>query len=150
MVPGVGAIYNGQYAKGLIHAVVFGLLITVISGEGSDGFKAMIGILIGVWWFYMVLEAYHTARKRQEGIPVDEFSSMVNLRGSRTGVPLGAVVLIGLGALLLLDTSGLVPMERILRYWPVALILLGVYMLYARVEHRGETVAHPELSDERR
>ena len=26
-IPGVGAIYNGQYAKGLVHAVVFGLLV---------------------------------------------------------------------------------------------------------------------------
>ena len=25
-IPGVGAIYNGQYAKGLVHAVVFGLI----------------------------------------------------------------------------------------------------------------------------
>ena len=28
-IPGVGAIYNGQYAKGLIHAVVFGLLVSI-------------------------------------------------------------------------------------------------------------------------
>ena len=26
MIPGVGAIYNGQYAKGLVHAIVFGIL----------------------------------------------------------------------------------------------------------------------------
>src|ERR1700688_4659190 len=30
-IPGVGAIYNGQYAKGLIHAVVFGLLVSIVS-----------------------------------------------------------------------------------------------------------------------
>ena len=28
MIPGVGAIYNGQYLKGLVHAVIFGLLIS--------------------------------------------------------------------------------------------------------------------------
>src|SRR4051812_2921819 len=26
-IPGVGAIYNGQYAKGLVHAVIFGLMV---------------------------------------------------------------------------------------------------------------------------
>ena len=26
-IPGVGAIYNGQYVKGLIHVVIFGVLI---------------------------------------------------------------------------------------------------------------------------
>src|SRR5712692_6206176 len=30
-IPGVGAIYNGQYAKGLVHAIVFGLLVSVLS-----------------------------------------------------------------------------------------------------------------------
>src|SRR5580700_8717739 len=29
--PGVGAIYNGQYAKGLVHAVVFGLMISILN-----------------------------------------------------------------------------------------------------------------------
>src|SRR5215472_10181722 len=33
-IPGVGAIYNGQYAKGLVHAVVFGLIISIMSAGG--------------------------------------------------------------------------------------------------------------------
>ena len=32
----------------------------------------------------MAFEAYHTARKRRMGEPVDEYSSLLNLRGSRT------------------------------------------------------------------
>jgi hypothetical protein len=150
MIPGVGAIYNGQYAKGLIHAVVFGLIITIVNNDGPE---PLMGLMIAVWWFYMVLEAYHTAKKKREGLPVDEFSSIVNLRGSHNGIPLAAVVLIGLGILLLLNTTGLIPMERIMRYWPAGLILLGVYMLYARVDHRTSVAAvHPavqELTDER-
>src|SRR5215207_9853935 len=31
LIPGVGAIYNGQYAKGLIHAVIFGIVISIQS-----------------------------------------------------------------------------------------------------------------------
>jgi hypothetical protein len=147
-IPGVGAIYNGQYAKGLIHAVIFGLLITI----AHDGPAApLIGILIAVWWFYMVLEAYHTARKRRLGLPVDEFSSIVSLNAHRVGFPIGAVVLIGAGMLLLLDSTGLIPLWRLIRYWPVALILLGVYMLYARMDKRPvETLTAQEFGDERR
>ncbi len=148
-IPGVGAIYNGQYAKGLIHAVILGLLITVVSNSANDSLAPLFGMLIGVWWFYMVLEAYHTARRRRDGIAVDEFSSIIALHGMRTGFPLGAIVLIGLGVLLLLNTSGLLPMERIIRYWPVSLILLGVYMLYTRIESRGSVNAR-ELRDEPR
>jgi hypothetical protein len=36
-IPGVGAIYNGQYVKGLIHVVVFGLLISIVSSDDMSG-----------------------------------------------------------------------------------------------------------------
>ena len=29
MIPGVGAIYNGQYAKGLVHVIIIGLMISI-------------------------------------------------------------------------------------------------------------------------
>jgi hypothetical protein len=135
LIPGVGAIYNGQYAKGLVHAVVFGLLVTAISSGRLHGFEPLVGILIGVFVFYMSLEAFHTARKRALGQPVEEFSSLAG--SGEDGFPTGAVVLIGLGCLLLLNTLDLISMETVLRFWPVGLILIGVYMLYTRL--RGGT-----------
>ncbi len=82
LIPGVGAIYNGQYVKGLMHVVILGVLISIVSSdEASGGFEPLFGMMIGVWVFYMAFEAYHTARKRQLGQPVDEFSSLVSLRG---------------------------------------------------------------------
>jgi hypothetical protein len=138
LIPGVGAIYNGQYAKGLVHAVIFGLLVSILSSGSAHGLEPLFGFLIAAWVFYMGLEAYHTAQKRRAGEPVDEFSSLINLhtRGSR--FPAGAVVLIGLGVLLLLNTTDIIPFERVLRYWPVLLILLGVYLLYARLTGLSE------------
>ncbi len=135
LIPGVGAIYNGQYAKGLVHAVVFGLLVTAITSNTLRGFDPLLGILIGVFVFYMSLEAYHTARKRENGEPVEEFSSLAG--ASEAGFPTGALILIGLGCLLLLNTLNLISMEAVLRFWPLGLILIGVYMLYARM--RGGT-----------
>jgi hypothetical protein len=131
-IPGVGAIYNGQYAKGLVHAVVFGLLVTAVSSNSLTGFKPLIGILIGVFVFYMAIEAFHTARKRASGELVEEFSSLVGV--SENGFPTGAVVLISLGFLLLLNTLDLISIEAVVRFWPVGLILIGAYMLYSRLK----------------
>ena len=64
LIPGVGAIYNGQYVKGLIHVVILGLLISIVSSDAAGGMEPLFGMLIGVWVFYMAFEAYHTARKR--------------------------------------------------------------------------------------
>src|SRR5271166_6325760 len=73
LIPGVGAIYNGQYVKGLIHAVVFGILTSIVgSGEAAGGLEPLFGILIAAWVAYMAFEACHTAKKRQLGQPVEE------------------------------------------------------------------------------
>jgi hypothetical protein len=95
------------------------------------GFGALLGILIGVFVFYMALEAYHTARKREAGEPIEEFSSLA-VAGD-AGFPTGAIILIGLGFLLLLNTLDLISMEAVMRFWPVGLIAIGVYMLYSRM-----------------
>ena len=132
-IPGVGAIYNGQYAKGLIHAIIFGMLVSIVGSAYVGALEPLFGILIAVWVFYMVLEAYHTARKRRAGEAIDEFSSLVDLRGGSTRFPAGAVLLILLGIVLLLSTTDIISIERLMRFWPVLLILAGVYMLYARM-----------------
>jgi TM2 domain-containing membrane protein YozV len=132
-IPGVGAIYNGQYAKGLIHAIIFGLLVSIVSSSYVGALEPLFGILIAVWVFYMVLEAYHTARKRRAGEQIDEFSSLVDLRGGSTRFPAGAILLILLGGILLLSTTEIISIERLMRFWPVLLIVAGVYMLYARM-----------------
>jgi len=132
-IPGVGAIYNGQYAKGLVHAVIFGLLVSLAANTHQSAFEPLIGILIAIWVFYMAFEAYHTANKHRHGVPVEEFSSLIDVRGGHGRFPAGAVLLIGLGFILLLDTTDIISMEQLERYWPVGLILFGLYMLYARL-----------------
>jgi hypothetical protein len=136
-IPGVGAIYNGQYAKGLVHAVVFGLLISMTSSSHNGSLEPLFGLLIAAWVFYMAFEAYHTAQKRRFGAPVEEFSSLFDIRPTQGRFPAGAIILIGLGFILLLDTTDLISMDQIERYWPVGLIVFGIYMLYARLSPRA-------------
>lgn len=133
LIPGVGAIYNGQYAKGVVHVVIFGLLISIVSSGSVHGLEPLFGLLIAIWYFYMPFEAYHTARKRQLGEPVDEFSSVFPMRTRHRGLPIGPIVLIVLGVVFLLNTMEILQFEQIVRWWPVALIALGAYMLYCRL-----------------
>ena len=142
-IPGVGAIYNGQYAKGLIHAVVFGLLVSLASSTHTP-FEPLIGLLIAAWVFYMAFEAYHTARKRHYGVSVEEFSSLFDVRPTHGRFPAGAILLIGLGFILLLDTTDIISMEQVERYWPVGLIVFGLYMLYARLSPAGKADRNAE------
>jgi hypothetical protein len=132
-IPGVGAIYNGQYAKGLVHAVVFGILVSLQTNRVSTGMHALLGIMTAAWVFYQAFEAFHTARKRRYGVAVEEFSSILEMRPSHGRFPVGAVLLIGLGFILLLDTTDLISFDLLAHYWPLLLILFGLYMLYNRL-----------------
>jgi hypothetical protein len=139
MIPGVGAIYNGQYAKGMVHAIIWGVLVSITSSNNMSGLEPIFAISIVAWVAYMAFEAYHTARKRRAGEPVDEYSSLFNLSGRRDQIPVAAVALILLGIMLLLHTLDLLDFERVARYWPVLLIAGGVYMLFGRFSGHAAT-----------
>jgi len=142
-IPGVGAIYNGQYAKGLIHAVIFGILVSL--ANRSYGMAPLFGIMIAGWVFYMAFEAFHTARKRRYGIVTEEFSSLFDA-GTESKFAGGGIVLIILGVVLLLDTTDIINLDQLERYWPVLLIALGAYLLYIRV--RGTGLNHERSDNE--
>jgi hypothetical protein len=131
-IPGVGAIYNGQYAKGLVHAIIFGIIISILDANPGEGAEVIFSFTLVAWIFYMAFEAYHTARKRRAGLPVDEYSGLVNLQGAHSGAPVAGVVLVVLGVILLLHTLHLFDFAYLTRYWPVLLIAAGAYLLYSR------------------
>jgi hypothetical protein len=142
LIPGVGAIYNGQYAKGLVHVIIIGLTISILSNGAARGFEPLLGLLLAAFFAYMAFEAYHTARRRQQGLVVDEFSSLFPMRGGAHKFPVAPILLIVLGVIFLLNNLDFFQVERIIRYWPVLLIGLGVYMLYSRMSGSSETSSH--------
>lgn len=79
LIPGVGAMYNGQFFKGLIHVVIFAVLINITEHYG------IFGIFIGAWVLYQSFEAFHTAKARRDGQPLpdplglNEVGSWLNL-----------------------------------------------------------------------
>jgi hypothetical protein len=66
LIPGVGAMYNGQFFKGLIHVVIFAVLISITTHYG------IFGIFIGAWVLYQSFEAFHTAKARRDGLPLPD------------------------------------------------------------------------------
>jgi len=139
LIPGVGAIYNGQYLKGFVHVAVIGFGFTILDNNAAGGFDELVGMMLAIFWAYMPFEAYHTARNRQMGQPVDEFSGLFPRRGAN--FPAVPVILIGLGTLLLLNNLGVFELRRVLRFWPMLLIGAGVYMLLNRFSMPGNSAS---------
>jgi TM2 domain-containing membrane protein YozV len=132
-LPGLGAFYNEQYGKGIIHLAIFlFLFILGVDGALSGGAEAALWICIAALWVYMPIDAYRTARARLAGQalndPLESFSK---------GRPVGPFLIIGIGILLLLHNFDWFPWWRIQQFWPVILIVVGVLMFRNRLGGRS-------------
>ena len=81
MIPGVGAMYNGQFLKALIHVGIFAAIITI--GNHVGGAEPLFGFMSVFFWFYMVFDAYKTAHARQLGLPLPDLLGIERLFGIR-------------------------------------------------------------------
>ncbi len=132
LIPGVGAVYNGHYAKAVFHVVIFGGVVTLIGAGTVEGLEVLFVMLAVMFFLYMPIESYRTARALKRGEEVDEFSGLLLLVFAGSRSPVVGVTLIGLGVIFLLQSLGYWRVENLLPYWPVSLIGLGMYMLYRR------------------
>jgi hypothetical protein len=129
---GVGAVYTGQYAKGLAHLVIMVLMILGLSSDLPT--LAIVGLAIstGFFYVYQIIDAIRSAKAIQMGEPAPDPFGLAQTFGAgekfeSTKVPAGAAVLIGLGVLFLLHTAGILEFG-LDRFWPLILIGLGVWL----------------------
>jgi len=160
MIPGVGAMYNGQFVKAFIHVVIFAMLIVFLD-HSRGAMPVFFSLMLAAFWFYMVIEAYQTARARQVGQSAPDFLGLDRIFGvhehpaadsassaassatagqsthptsSQEPVPLGAIILVGLGAVFLLSNLGMIHVDRM---WPLILIGVGLWIAYKRTAGRN-------------
>jgi hypothetical protein len=163
---GVGAIYNGQYTKGLVHLGIFVFLVVSLSSDLPGYLYPVLGIAMAFFIVYQIIDAVRTAKALQENQPAPDpfgfttmFSPGGRVEGSGTvgnagesskAVPTGAVVLIALGVLFLLHNLGLWFL-RVDVLWPIVLIALGVWLYVRRQtciaqgDYRHRSVAGPAV-----
>jgi len=129
---GVGAVYTGQYAKGLAHLVIAVLMILGVSSDLPWYVIMVIGISMGFFYIYQIMDSVRSAKAVQMGQPMPDPFGLAQTFGAgekfeSTKVPAGAAILIGLGVLFLLHTIGIFEFG-LDRFWPLILIFLGVWL----------------------
>ena len=133
---GVGAVYTGQYAKGLAHLVTFTLLVWGETVIDNAGLNTILGLGIAFFYVYQIIDSVRTARALQMGEPAPDPLGLGQAFGAgdkveTSKVPTAAIVLIGLGTLFLLQTVGIFEFNAD-RVWPVFVIALGVWLFAKR------------------
>jgi TM2 domain-containing membrane protein YozV len=163
IIPGVGQMYNEQYAKGLIFVFIFAALIQIASSvSGVIG-----GLGIPAFWIYQIFDAYKTAEARRFGQPLPDPFGLNEMLGGKNkgaysnpapvayapvapgepgavpvapveevpekpGPPMGAIILIGLGVIFMLNTFDWFRFDWFGKTWPLILIAVGVWIFIRR------------------
>jgi TM2 domain-containing membrane protein YozV len=137
--PGLGAAYNGQTSKAVVHFAIFASCLQMSSVTNTPAFFILAAV--GTWLFAAV-DAFRTAQLIRAGLAPDAESDPITRR--LYGHPAAwAVLLITLGTLFLLNTMFGVklPVRQLL---PAALVLLGAYMLFDFLR-RGRAAREPDF-----
>ncbi len=130
-IPGLGAVYNGEYNKALIHIVVFAAMIVGLNSDIGGSADVVLSLLLAGFVLYMAFDAHRTAKAKLAGqATVDPIESWSKNR------PVGPMILIALGALFLLNNFSWFPFYRIGRLWPLILIGVGVLLFRNRLSGR--------------
>ena len=127
-IPGVGAIYNGQVVKAMVQVLIFASLIAM--ADRADSVGPLFGLGAAAFYFYIVIDSYQTAKRKLLGQPPEEWFGLGDLK---INAPIGASLLIGIGALLLLDNLGIPIFRHLGKFWPGLLILIGLVILQRRI-----------------
>ena len=143
-VPGLGAAYNGQTSKAIVHFAIFASFFQMaVITHGTHFF--VLGVL-GTWLFAAV-DACRTAQLMRVGFALDTEDDVIARR--LYGNPFAwGVTLVLIGTVFLMQTLlGIqLPVKQLL---PVALVALGAYMLFDYV-HRRKTSDRVIRFDSRR
>jgi hypothetical protein len=130
-VPGLGAAYNGQTSKAIVHFAIFASFFQMaVLTQGVHFF--VLGVL-GTWLFAAV-DACRTAQLMRAGLAPDTEEDVIARR--LYGNPFAwGVTLIVIGTIFLLHTllGVQLPVRQLL---PVALVALGAYMLFDYIRRR--------------
>jgi cell wall-active antibiotic response 4TMS protein YvqF/B-box zinc finger protein len=78
-IPGVGAMYNGQFVKALAHVLIFAVFVSLADKS------FVFGLLIAAWVFYQVFDAAQTAKARRDGLPLPNPFGLNDL-GNKLGI----------------------------------------------------------------
>jgi hypothetical protein len=130
-VPGLGAAYNGQTAKAIVHFAIFASFFQMaVLTQGVHFF------ILGVFgtWLFAAVDACRTAQLMRAGLSPDTEEDVIARR--LYGNPFAwGVTLILIGTVFLLHTllEVQLPIKELL---PVALVLLGAYMLFDYIKRR--------------
>ena len=138
LVPGLGQVYIGYYLQGFINILVVASIITMMS-RGITDFTPFLAIFMVFFWLYNIVDASRRAtfyNQALDGLAPSELLPEISLPDS-SGSLIWGIALMVVGALALSHTLFGISLAWLDRWWPIALVLVGVYLVFKSFSPRN-------------
>lgn len=139
LFPGLGQIYIGYYQRGFTFIVIACSLLSLLTMGSYALYPAVLSLFL-FFCLFCIIDAgrlamlYNLTLDGIEEIELPSNTGKFTMGGSQ---PIGAVVIVA-SLIGLSHTLFDMPLDWLQRWWPVAPLLLGAYLVYAaRVERKG-------------
>ena len=135
IVPGLGAAYNGQTSKAIVHFAIFASFFQM--AIVTDGLPFFVLGFIATWCF-AAIDACRTAQMLRSGLAPSAEEDVIARRLYGNPFAWGVTLLV-LGTIFLLHTVFGIQLP-VKQFLPVLLVVLGAYMLVDYLRRRQQRV----------
>ena len=137
--PGTGALYNGEYLKGVLFIIIFAGLVTMQPHAGQP-FPAL---LLAGFYIFQIIEAVQSAsainrRASAEAEEAETPSKAALAVRAPSGSVFWGIILIALGAIFLLANFDVIDYGRIWNFWPLIVVILGLRLIYSYFSKKND------------
>ena len=138
LIPGIGAIYNGQILKGIIFIVIYAGLISM---QEHDSIQPLAAFLLTAFIIYLIIDAVQTAKRinrfvlaggKVEEEKIEEFPEAM-----KSGSVFWGAVLMALGFIFLLANFEVISYGTVFDFWPLAVIVIGIKLIWDYFSKKG-------------
>ena len=141
IVPGLGQVYVGYYRQGFVNVIVIGTLISLLAPGPRVHWPLtpLLVFFLVFYWLYNLVDAARRAsfyNQSLAGIAPTEIPRQFRMPESH-GSLAGGLLLILAGIVIGSHTVFGYSLEWLQRWWPIAPILIGTYLVYQSIAERN-------------
>lgn len=123
--PGMGAIYNGNFIKGITFILIFAVLI-VLTGNAQEPDSVVFALMIAGFYIFQIIDSYNEAsRLNKVGL-----AGNGQAEGGEDLSLFSAVAVLIIGILFQLVNFDILTFRQVTRLWPLALIAFGIKIVF--------------------
>lgn len=139
LMPGLGHVYLGYTQVGFIHAAAMATFIALMSTNQLGRLEPFVGVSMSFFYLYNLVDAHRRAVlinesiSRMEAAPLPDGFGAVSF-GGRLALGVGLILV---GILSLLNLRFGFSMAWLADWWPVGLVILGLYLVNRALKDRA-------------